>query len=584
MKAVFGLDKTIGRMVKETGFSRHKVETLLQDMGLWEEWKKSSLSRFDRKIIEAEEREAEARELTEEEVELGRRIDVWMYNMAVFVEEALGINGNEGYAITSQQREACDAVSNLVNCKRLVFDGCEISEEQREYAEKIGISIMSGQGPGKDAWLSWFMLWFLFCYSGLGEVLIPCTAPGSDQLKNILWAEVSRWLYRRNDKGEYLAIPIVRELIQVQGDKIFRKEWGGKQNFAFPKTANPKDDPEAQAKTLYGYHADYMAIIIDEASGVLDPVFKPLEGTLTGKCNFILMTFNPVKRTGFAIESHTGANSRKWLTMRWDCEESDIVSKQHIKDMEEKYGRDSNTFRTLVKGLPPLADSDTLIPYDWVQEAVDRPITPTKEDPHIGFLDPGGGGDNSCYSHRHGLKFDKLERFSSPDTSKVIDWACELYDRDKLSVMGIDNIGIGAGVFWGMKRLGYNVICVDARRKARDEEKFDNVRVEIWWNGRKFFESGTVSIPNDQMLKEQLWSPRFERETKKIKIDSKKVMRKNLGHKSPNEADAVLGNLYIRTETYAKVSEYDDYDHDNSMELMRIISSRKPTDNSWLRV
>jgi hypothetical protein len=150
--------------------------------------------------------------------------------------------------------------------------------------------------------------------------------------------------------------------------------------------------------------------------------------------------------------------------------------------------------------------------------------------------------------------------------------------------MGIDNIGIGAGVFWGMKRLGYNVICVDARRKARDEEKFDNVRVEIWWNGRKFFESGTVSIPNDQMLKEQLWSPRFERETKKIKIDSKKVMRKNLGHKSPNEADAVLGNLYIRTETYAKVSEYDDYDHDNSMELMRIISSRKPTDNSWLRV
>lgn len=474
----------------------------------------------------------------------------WALSMESFVEEALGINGAGGYRMSSQQREACREISRLVRAKEAAHFGLLMNDEDREYAEKVGISIMAGQGPGKDAWCAWFMLWFLTCFQ---NVLIPCTAPGSDQLKNILWAEVSRWLFRRDDKGEFLVVPLVRENIAVQGDKIFVKEFGGKKNFAFPKTANPKDDPEAQAKTLYGYHDDHMAIIIDEASGVLDPVFKPLEGTLTGMCNFLVMVFNPVKRTGFAIESQIGSFSHKWIKLRWSAEDSENVNPQHIKDMEEKYGRDSNTFRTLVLGLPPTADADTLIPYDWVIDAVGRGIEPDEEDAWIGGLDPGAGGDNSVFIVRHGRKMEAIEQFSSPDTMAVANWAAGIFDKFMLDIMFVDSIGIGNGVYNRLRELGYRVRSVDVRRKARDEERFDNVRAELWWKAREIFEEGAISILDNQFLKEELWSPKFEIKGRKIMIEDKRAMRKHLGSsRSPNHADALLLTFHDNDSIYRK--------------------------------
>jgi hypothetical protein len=478
----------------------------------------------------------------------------WPLSMASFVEEALGINGEGGYRMSTQQRGACEEVSRLVYAKEAAHFGWEMGGGDKEYAEKVGISIMAGQGPGKDAWCAWFILWFLTCFP---NVLIPCTAPGSDQLKNILWAEVSRWLYRRDQEGNFLVVPLVRDNVMVQGDKIFIKEFGGKKNFAFPKTANPKDDPEAQAKTLYGYHDDHMAIIIDEASGVLDPVFKPVEGTLTGMCNFLVMVFNPVKRTGFAIESQTGSFAHKWICLRWSAEESENVSRQHIKDMEEKYGRESNTFRTLVLGLPPTADADTLIPYDWVADAVGRDLEPDECDAWIGGLDPGAGGDNSVFIIRHGRKVEAVEQFSSPDTMAVANWAAGIYDKYMLDIAFVDSIGIGNGVYNRLRELDYRFRPIDVRRRARDDERFSNVRAELWWTAREIFEEGNISIPDNQFLKEELWSPRFEAKGRKIEIEDKRTMKKHLGSsRSPNHADALLLTFHDSDSIYRK-KQYD---------------------------
>lgn len=472
--------------------------------------------------------------------EIFRYYDRWPRDMGLFVEQALGLDGRRGFRISSQQREACDAVSKLIRVKEKIRGGFVLSADELDYEKKIGISIMAGQGPGKDAWCAWFIIWFLFCFD---DVKIPCTAPSADQLKTILWAEVGRWLYRQDNDGNYLVIPAVREDIAIQGDKIYSKSRGdGKDYFAFPKTANPKDDPEAQARTLYGQHSDYMAIIVDEASNVLDPVFRPLEGTLTGAVNFIIMVFNPVRRTGFAVESHTGKFSHKWICLHWSSEESEIVNPQHIKDMEEKYGRGSNTFRTLVLGLPPVANADTLIPYDWVVDAVNRDIEADDEDAWMGGLDPGAGGDNSVFVVRHGMKVESIDTYSSPDTMSVTAWAAGLFEKYMLDILFVDSIGIGNGVYNRLRELGYRVVSVDVRRKARDEEKFANVRAELWWRAREIFEQGTISIPDDQFLKEELWSPRFELgRGKRVEIEDKRKMRKHLGSsRSPNHADALL--------------------------------------------
>jgi hypothetical protein len=177
----------------------------------------------------------------------------WQESMEAFVEEALGIDGTRGFTMSEQQREACREISKLVNAKTKRMYKIDLTEEETVYANKLGMSIMAGQGTGKDGWTAWFIQWFEFCFK---NVLIPCTAPSADQLKNILWMEVSRWLSRVGTDGKPLVSPMVKDKIVVQSDRIFRKpaKGGDVTNFAFPKTANPKDDAEAQAKTLYGFH------------------------------------------------------------------------------------------------------------------------------------------------------------------------------------------------------------------------------------------------------------------------------------------------------------------------------------------
>jgi hypothetical protein len=440
---------------------------------------------------------------------------------------------------------------------------------------------------GKDGWTAWFIQWFEFCFN---NVLIPCTAPSADQLKNILWTEVSRWLNRNGDDGKLLVSPLVKNSIIVQNDRIYRKASKGKDviNFAFPKTANPKDDAEAQAKTLYGFHDIHMAIVIDDAAGVLDPVFKPLEGTVTKDCNFIILLFNPIFNTGFAIETHTGPFSHKWIRLHWDAEDSELVTKQHIQDMEEKYGRESNTFRTLVKGLPPVADNDSIIPYAWVMDATKREIEPDKYEPRIGGCDPGAGGDNTVLRIRNGLKVEKVRYvFSSPSSVEVGDWAAAKALEEGLDVLYFDVIGIGNGAYYEAKKVlagsKCKVYAVDVRNKAMDEEKYYNLNSELTYKLRQYFQDGTISIPVDQVLIEELSAPRMKRIGKKEAVEDKYEVKKRLKfNRSPNDADA-LRLTFAKNDAIFRHHRSDDigYTNYNYGVMNKPLSSHNP--RGWLR-
>lgn len=523
--------------------------------------------------------------------------------MDSFVEEGLGIDGTNGYTMSSQQRQACVEISKLVFAKRVVnmWDWkLETPNEKKyaasfdvnEYAQKIGISIMSGQGPGKDAFAAWAIIWLEYCFRP--EVLIPCTGPGEDQLKNILWPETGRWLNKRGDDGQFLVLPDIRKSITVSATKIFYTPSGGKQDFAMMKTANVREDAEAQAKTLYGLHEKYMMIVVEEAAGVPEPVFKPLEGTLTREVNFVLMVFNPIFRTGFAIDSQMGPFSHKWINLQWDAEESEIVQKQHIKDMEDKFGRASNTFRTLVKGLPPLAEPDTIIPYDWVMAAIDRPIEPDDSEPRIGGCDPGAGGDNSVIRIRHGLKvLNTNHRHTSPSSIEVGDWAAGVAIKEDLDAIFFDVIGIGNGAYYQCKKVlkgvsnsrgrEIKVYSVDVRNSADDEDRYFNKRSELIFKARNFFEEGTISIPNNQFLKEELWSIKKKqgnnkKETAEPKEDTKKRLK---FEQSPNDADALFltfaKNDSIFRHIHKKKEEFD-------VSPWAYLQRRAESARGWLRV
>ena len=127
------------------------------------------------------------------------------------------------------------------------------------------VSIRSGHGIGKSTTLSWLLLWFLFCFK---DAQIPCTAPTSDQLNDILWKEVQIWMNRMPKE--------IAELYDWSNDYIRMLE-SPKTWFARARTAR-KESPEA----LAGIHADHVLYLVDEASGVPDEIFNTGEGALTG--------------------------------------------------------------------------------------------------------------------------------------------------------------------------------------------------------------------------------------------------------------------------------------------------------------
>ncbi len=479
----------------------------------------------------------------------------WQRYPLRFVQDIILSETNPRIVPTKQQEEALMWLGKLVVAKIHLYEN-KATEEEKKLAKKIGISIQSGHGVGKDTINAWAIIWFLSCFP---NCKIPCTAPTADQLDSQLWAEITKWI--RNSKKDIDGVPILSKWLTVQNRKVFFNEAGGREWFAIARTVNKNASVDEQGETLAGFHEDFMMIIANEASGLPEAVFKPLEGGLTGKVNLIIMTFNPTRSKGFAIESQQ-KNRQDWICLHWDAEKSEIVTKESVERMARKYGRDSNPFRIRVKGLPPLSESDVLIPWEWIDEAVNREIVPADDDPLVFAVDAGAGGDHSCIIRRRGPKIEEIKRINTKDTMVLTGHVSgELLDWESYRACCVDNIGIGLGVYNRLRELKHQrIFAVDVRASARNSDRFVRLRDELWWNVREHFEEKAISIPDDPELISQLSIIKWGIESNgKIKIESKEEMHKR-GIESPNDADALMMSMYVSDRNYRQPVDHDKYE------------------------
>lgn len=457
-----------------------------------------------------------------------------------------------GVKLSSQQKELFKAYGDLLDAKIRVGNGEKVTDEVLTLSKKVGISIISGQGTGKDFSTAMIMYHFLWCcpaatrhpkWNEKDKARVIATGVGGKHLRNVLWAELSKVAMLSipcDAKGE---VPILKELFDWQTEKLSFKDKRYENWFAEAVTINNNSTEEEQARTLYGRHAHSMLIVADEAAGIPDPVFQTMEGTMTDPVNLALMIFNPIKTSGYALRSQNEERD-KWVTFRWDAEESELVSRDAI-ERKRAYGEDSYEWRVLVKGLPPLVDANTLIPPDWVLAAIERDIGEQSGRGIVIGCDVGGGGDKSVVAVRHGYRFEALECNSSPDTTEVEDWVHGLYLRNSAACAVVDNIGIGAGVFFGLrKKNGVTARKGDGRERSNNDSKFFNKRAEAYWKLRELFEAGNISIPHDQDLINEISAITYD-PANKNKIADKKDMRKRLGGKSPDKVDAMVLSLYV---------------------------------------
>lgn len=439
----------------------------------------------------------------------------WRNDAESFVRDAL--DGEP----TRQQKEALRLITKL----------CRDKSEGGEFEKKRGISIMSGQGTGKDCFASWVILWFLTCFP---RPKIPCTAPTSDQLKSVLWSEIAKWC-----KGP------IADMFEIQNDRVFMKSLGGKEWFAQARTCKAGGSATEQAETLAGFHEDYMMVVCDEASGLPDPVFQPLEGGLTGQCNFILVIFNPTKNTGFAYDTQYGKFSDQWIKLHWDARESERVSKDHIESMKEKYGENSNRYRIRVLGYPPEDVSEQLIPRSWVINAIESKITLDDTAEVVMGIDCAGmGADKSAIVIRKGPVVTDIFTYDHLNTTELAGWAVQKIHEYSPNAVMIDVIGLGAGVYDQIKPYCKGIRAINVANKAYDDEKYARQREELWFRLRERFENGTIKIPNNEELVEELTSITMlpPDSQGRFKVESKKDL-KSRGMASPDCADALCLTL-----------------------------------------
>jgi hypothetical protein len=529
------------------------------------------------------------------------RIKYWRYHPDVFVVEVLGVKplsykNEDPYAktMTTQQLTVLRDIGKLVFSKKCLelnklneIDVPKLAksvdlnityEEACIFQKKTGVSIKSGKGPGKTTTEAWLVIWFLMCFD---EALVPCTAPKLDHVKDVLWREISKWIKNSVDKGKFGTL--VKDSLEVHGEKVFMKGHSGNEGrdwYAIARSAATSGSADTPAETLQGFHSKHMMIIVDEATGVADNVFAPLDQTLTDPVNFLVMTYNPTRTSGFAYRSQH-KHKDEWLTYRWNCEESENVSKESIERVARKYGKDSNAYRISVLGLEPVGDSDSVIPLEWVMSAVNRDIHIESDDPIISAVDLARQGDDkSVILTRQGMKVDKnIKSFNGQNTMEMAGWIGLHMGEEEPHCVGIDLIGMGYGVFDRVREMGHRVTGINVSESTSRKDKFERLRDELWWKMRKTFEEGFISIPDDEELIFELSNVKYKIESNgKIKIESKRDMRRR-GVASPNKADALVLTFYFNDSTYRSRVAVDEYEK----ERLRQRRQSRISKDSWMR-
>ena len=328
-----------------------------------------------------------------------------------------------------------------------------------------------------------------------------------------------------------------------------------------------------------------MLFIVDEASGVADPIMEAITGTLAGENNKLLLMGNPTKTSGTFYESHT-VDRALYRCHTVNAENSKRTNKENIEAMKRKYGADSNVVRVRVYGEFPEQEDDVFIPISWLEASCntemsdvtakalgkyrnDAGILQTADVRGVTHIQIGCdvarfGDDKTCIGFRVNEVVQLFKKYNGQDTSWTASNIAILYKslkqnfkyKEKIAVV-VDDGGVGGGVVDQLKALkrtepkvyeDMEIIPVNFGQPIKHKYYADTTTFMMGVVKdliAPFDESGNthkpeIILPNDNDLIGQLSCRKYSfTSNSKQKVESKKEM-KDRGLHSPDEADCIL--------------------------------------------
>ena len=409
----------------------------------------------------------------------------------------------------------------------------------------IQIIRASGHGIGKTAQMAWLIDWF---HNTRPHPQIVTTSNTLTQLTTKTWRELAVWHQ----------LSLTKEWNKWTATKFARI--GQESNWYASAIPWSKERSEAFA----GTHEDHVMILMDEGSLIDEMIFQVTEGALTsGECIWVVFG-NPTRNSGPFYEAFHKRRHR-WNVGHIDSRTSRMIKEfggmKKVNEWLQDWGEDSDFFKVRVRGLFPDQSSMQFIASILADSAKERTL---QRDISAGAPKTMGvdvaryGDDQSVLLKRQGLHVLPLMKWRESGPNWVHTFARIIQQEAlewKADAIFIDDIGVGGGVVdnlraWGVKGV-YRVI---ANERATANDKFADLRMEMWWRCREWLVDADLPQVDwhgreETELYDDLTGPEYGYDGKGLwRLESKDDMKKRQ-LASPDCADALVHTFAHRIQT-----------------------------------
>lgn len=419
--------------------------------------------------------------------------------------------------------------------------------KQREILESVrdnpNTTVQACHSAGKS-WLSSVVVsWWIDSHPP-GEAFVVTSAPTGQQVKAILWREISR----RHKEGDLRGRTNQTEWYDNSGELV-----------AFGR--KPSDySPTA----FQGLHAKYLLVLLDEACGIPEVLWDAASSLASNEHGRILAVGNPDDPQSYFAKV---CASEYWNTIiisafdtpnftGEDVPESIkemLVSKRWVEEKKRTWTEASPVYISKVLGQFPKDAEDGLLPYSWANRCRFLELKPEGE-VELGLDVAAGGADASVIWARQGPKALRKWTAREGDPLKLADWVLGIILESGATSLKVDSIGVGWGVggtIDAWHRDGKHdciVSPVNVSEAAWDTDHFLNLRAEIWWAARersRASEWDLAELEDDDIAELTAVKYHMKNPRSRIQVEKKSELKKRIG-KSPDSADAL--NLAFHTQ------------------------------------
>lgn len=501
----------------------------------------------------------------------------------------------ESYASTVQalQEDPVLHITKVQGVETLEDFQIRICNAVRKYQR---VSIAACHDVGKTFTMAKIVLWF---GSSFPSCKIITTAPTFNQVKRLLWSEIRSGFA----KSKY---PLGGEMLLTEWQ--MSEDW-----FAIGFTSRGSDakgEGQGTASTFQGFHAPYILVIFDEATGIPSSIWQQLEGILTSGFIRFVAIGNPTSKGSQFYQTFQKAGVHKIYLSCFDSPnliangivdmpslifEMDKVRAISDEEEREKYlssykiksipllstrwvieralewGLDHPLFVSKVLGQFPEEDDNAIISLGAVEEAIYR--QPSKQVNPISFgVDVARfGADKTVITRMDGPNVSEIRKLVKKSTTETagevisIVNACNRALREGCTI-AVDGTGIGAGVVdalvdYQMQNPEWkNVRILEVNFGSGFTEKSEGSKVQAEEKNKKFVNKKAeifvllavdlktdISLPNENDYLKELPTIIYRFDAKgRQYIESKEEFKKRTGLNSPDTSDSLALANYAR--------------------------------------